>query len=86
MAEASYPDVEGATWAAVVTPNGTPKDVITQLYRMLAGILALPDVKERLAAMAFEPIASTPEECNEFFKVESARWSKVIKSAAIRAD
>jgi tripartite-type tricarboxylate transporter receptor subunit TctC len=86
MAEAGYPDVEGATWAAVVVPSGTPKDVIAQLYRMLAGILALPDIKERLGAMAFEPIASTPDECNEFFKVESAKWSKVIKAAAIRAD
>jgi tripartite-type tricarboxylate transporter receptor subunit TctC len=86
MAEAGFPDVEGSTWTAVVTPSGTPKDIIAQLHKMMAGILALPDVKERLAAMAYEPIASTPEECNEFFKTESAKWSKVIKAAAIRAD
>jgi tripartite-type tricarboxylate transporter receptor subunit TctC len=86
MAEAGYPDVEGSTWTAVVVPFGTPKDIIAQLYKMLAAIHAQPDVKERLAAMAFEPIASTPEECNEFFRIESAKWSKVIKLAGIRAD
>jgi tripartite-type tricarboxylate transporter receptor subunit TctC len=86
MAEAGFPDVEGSTWTAVVTPSGTPKQIIAQLHKAMAGILAQPDVKERLAAMAYEPIASTPEECNEFFKAESAKWSKVIKAAAIRAD
>jgi tripartite-type tricarboxylate transporter receptor subunit TctC len=86
MAEAGYPDVEGSTWTAVVVPFGTPKDIIAQLYKMLAAIHAQPDVKERLAAMAFEPIASTPEECNEFFRIESTKWSKVIKLAGIRAD
>jgi tripartite-type tricarboxylate transporter receptor subunit TctC len=86
MAEAGYPDVEGSTWTAVVVPFGTPKDIITQLYKMLAAIHARPDVRERLAAMAFETVASTPEECNEFFRAESAKWSKVIKLAGIRAD
>jgi len=80
------PDVEGSTWTAVVVPFGTPKDIITQLYKMLAAIHARPDVRERLAAMAFETVASTPEECNEFFRAESAKWSKVIKLAGIRAD
>lgn len=86
MAEAGFPNVEGSTWTAVVVPFGTPKDIIMQLYKMLAAIHAQPDVKERLAAMAFETVASTPEECTEFFRTESAKWSKVIKLAGIRAD
>lgn len=86
IAEAGYPGVEGSTWTAVVVPFGTPKDIIAQLHKMLAGILVLPDVMERLGAMASEAIASTPEECNEFFRTESAKWSKVIKLAGIRAD
>jgi len=86
MAESGFPDVEGSTWTAVVVPFGTPKDIIAQLHRLMAGILKQPDVKEKLAAMASEAIGNTPEECNEFFKAESAKWSKVIKSAAIRAD
>ena len=86
MAEAGYPDVQGSSWTAVVAPAGTPKDIIAQLHRMIAGILALPDIKERLDTLGFEPIASTPEECTEFFKTEMAKWSKVIKAAGIRAE
>jgi tripartite-type tricarboxylate transporter receptor subunit TctC len=65
---------------------GTPKEIIAQLQRMIAGIVTLPDVKERLDALGYEPIANTSEECTAFFRTESAKWSKVIKAAGIRAD
>jgi len=56
MAEAGFPEVEGATWTAVVVPAGTPKDIVAELHRMIVGSLSQPDVKERLAAMAYVPI------------------------------
>ncbi|MBX9843558.1 MAG: tripartite tricarboxylate transporter substrate binding protein [Xanthobacteraceae bacterium] len=86
MAEAGYPDVEGASWAAVVVPAGTPREIIVQLQRMIAGVVVMPDVKERLDALGFEPVVNTPDECTAFFKAESAKWSKVIKAAGLRAD
>jgi len=86
MAEAGYPDVEGSSWTAVVVPAGTPKDIVAALHRMIAAIVALPDIKERLGALGYEPIGSTPEQCAEFFKTETAKWSKVIRASGIRAD
>ena len=86
MAEAGYPDVEGASWAAVVVPAGTPREIIVQLQWMIAGVVVMPDVKERLDALGFEPVVNTPDECTAFFKAESAKWSKVIKAAGLRAD
>ncbi len=44
----------------------------------------IPDVKQSLAAIAYEPIGNSPEECTEFFKAEMAKWSKVIKDAGIK--
>ena len=87
MAEAGFPDVVGETWTAVVVPAGTPKDIIAQLHHLIVSSLPKqPDVREKLAAMAYVPIGNTPEQCNEFFKAERATWSKVIKDAGIRAD
>jgi len=86
MAEAGYPDVEGSSWTAVVVPAGTPKDIVAALHRMIAAIVALPDIKERLGALGYEPIGSTPEQCAEFFKTEMAKWSKVIRASGIRAE
>ena len=86
MAESGFPDVEGATWTAVVVPAGTPKNIITKLNRMIADGLTQPEVKERLAAMAYVPIGNSPDECTEFFKAEISKWSKVIKDAGLLAE
>jgi tripartite-type tricarboxylate transporter receptor subunit TctC len=69
MAEAGYPDVEGSSWAAVVVPAGTPKEIIAQLHRRAARR------QERLDALGFEPIANTSDECANFFQREMAQWS-----------
>jgi len=86
MAEAGFPEVEGVTWTAVVVPAGTPKDIIAALHRMIVASLAQPDVKDKLAAMAFVPIGNSPEECTAFFKAEMAKWGKVIKDAGLHAE
>jgi tripartite-type tricarboxylate transporter receptor subunit TctC len=86
MAESGFPDVEGATWTAVVVPAGTPKDIIAKLHRLIADGLTQPDLKERLAAMAYVPIGSSPGECTKFFKAEISKWSKVIKDAGLAAE
>jgi len=86
MAEAGYPDVEGTSWAAVVVPAGTPKEIIAQLHRMIVASVGMADVKERLDALGFEAVVNTPEECMHFFRAEMAKWSKVIKEAGLRAE
>src|SRR4029078_7742947 len=84
MAEAGYPDVEGSSWTAVVVPAGTPKEIIASLHRMIAAIVALPDIKGARGALGSEPIGSTPDQCMEFFKTEMAKWSKVIRASGIK--
>jgi tripartite-type tricarboxylate transporter receptor subunit TctC len=42
-------------------------------------------MKERLAALGYEPVASTPEDCAAQFRTEIAKWGKVIGEAGIKA-
>jgi tripartite-type tricarboxylate transporter receptor subunit TctC len=86
MAEAGYPDIEGEGWFAAVVPARTPKEIITLLYREIVKIVALPDMKERMATLGFEPVGTTPEECATHFRTESAKWTKVIREAGIKAE
>jgi tripartite-type tricarboxylate transporter receptor subunit TctC len=86
MAEAGFPEVDGATWTAVVVPAGTPKGIIAQLNSLIVAGLAQSDVKDKLAAMAYVPIGNSPEQCTAFFKDEMAKWSKVIKDAGLKAE
>jgi tripartite-type tricarboxylate transporter receptor subunit TctC len=86
MAEAGFPEVVGATWTAVVAPAGTPKDIIAKLNGLIVKGLATPDVKAKLASMAYAAIGNSPEECAQFFKDETATWGKVIKDAGLHAE
>jgi tripartite-type tricarboxylate transporter receptor subunit TctC len=86
MAEAGYPDIEGESWFAVVVPAGTPKEIIALLHREIVQIVALPDMKERLATLGYEAVVNTPDQCAAQFKSEIARWGKVIRAAGIKGE
>ena len=64
------------TGRASSVPAGTPKEIIAFLHREIVKIMALPDIKERLAVLGFEPVASTPEEFAARIKVEFEKWAQ----------
>ena len=86
MAEAGYPDIEGDGWVGILVPAGTPAEIIAILYRDSAKILAQPDMKERLAALGYDVVASTPKEFAARIAVEIEIWAKVIRAANIKAE
>jgi tripartite-type tricarboxylate transporter receptor subunit TctC len=86
MAEAGYPDIKGDTWFAVVVPAGTPQEIVARLNREILNIIGLPDIKENLATLGFEPVASSPAEFGARIKAETETWAKVIRAANIRLE
>jgi len=63
----------------------SPKEIIAFLHRETVAIMALPDIRERLAVLGFEPVAGTPEEFARHCKLEFAKWAKVIEASNIKA-
>ena len=85
-AEAGLKDFEVTTWYGVMTPAGTPRPIVTRLNSELVKIMHAPDVKERLAGMATDPLTSTPEEFAAYLKQEIAKWGDVVRKANLKAD
>jgi tripartite-type tricarboxylate transporter receptor subunit TctC len=85
LAEAGAPGQESDIILGVLVPAGTPQDVIDRLHREIVRIVALADVRERLSALGFEPIASTPKEFADRIRWEIDKWTKVIRAANIKA-
>ena len=86
MAEVGFKDQEADTLQGVLVPAGTPKAVVNKIAGDIQRMLALPDMKERVAALGFDIVASTPEQFAVQVKAEVAKWSKVIKTAGIKAE
>jgi tripartite-type tricarboxylate transporter receptor subunit TctC len=84
LAEAGTLNQESEIILGVLVPGGTPQDIIGRLHREIVRVVALPEVRERLSALGFEPIASTPEEFAERIKWEIDKWAKVIRAADIK--
>jgi len=84
-AEAGYPAIAGDNWQGIVVPAGTPREIIAFLHQELVAIMKLPEVKERLAALGFEPVAGTPEEFARHARAEFDKWAKVIRESNIKA-
>jgi tripartite-type tricarboxylate transporter receptor subunit TctC len=84
LAEAGAADQESEIILGILVPGGTPRDVIARLHREIVTIVALPDARERLLALGFEPIASTPGEFADRIRWEIDKWAKVIRATDIK--
>ena len=85
-AEAGIPGHEGDTLTGIVVPAGTPKEIVERLNAEIKKLIALPDVKQRLEALGFNPVANRPEEFGERIRTETGRWAKVIRDANIKIE
>jgi tripartite-type tricarboxylate transporter receptor subunit TctC len=83
MAEAGVQDQESETMQGILAPAGTPKEIVDLLYKEIAKIMAMPDVKEKCAQLGFDPVADTPDEFSAYIKKEVEKWGRVIKDAKI---
>jgi tripartite-type tricarboxylate transporter receptor subunit TctC len=72
---------EAETMQGVLAPAGTPQEIVNLLQREIAAILALPDVKEKVLALGFEPSGITPAEFGAYIKAEIAKWRRVIEQS-----
>jgi tripartite-type tricarboxylate transporter receptor subunit TctC len=86
LAEAGARNQESEIIVGVLVPRGTPRDIVERLHREIVAIVAMPAVRERLAALGFEPIASTPAEFAARIEAEIAKWAKVIRDANIKPE
>jgi len=75
-----------STWYGAVAPVKTPREIVVRLNQEMVRALAAPDVKERLASLGADIVATSPEETAAIFRTDLAKYTKVAQAAKIRAD
>jgi tripartite-type tricarboxylate transporter receptor subunit TctC len=86
LAEAGVPDEDADTMQGVLVPAATPKPIVDLLNREIRKAMAEPDVREKLAALGYEPVTTTPEEFAARIKSDIPKWAKVIRDANIKLE
>jgi tripartite-type tricarboxylate transporter receptor subunit TctC len=75
-----------STWYGAVAPAKTSRDIVLKLNQEMLKALAAPDVRERLASLGADIVATSPEETAEIFKADIAKYTRVAQAAKIQAD
>jgi tripartite-type tricarboxylate transporter receptor subunit TctC len=86
LAEAGVPEAEASFMQGVVVPAATPKEIISRLQSEIAGIVALPDIVEKLTALGLEPVADKPEEFGAYIRSEIGRWGDIIRRSNLKVE
>jgi tripartite-type tricarboxylate transporter receptor subunit TctC len=74
------------SWYGLWGPKNLPADLSNTLQAEIAKVLALPDVKQRLNALGFEPIGSDGEQFATYIREEMAKYEKIINDAKIKVE
>jgi tripartite-type tricarboxylate transporter receptor subunit TctC len=72
--------------SSVMAPAGTPLALRQQIGRDIARVLNLPDLKERLEAVAFHVETTTPEEQERRLRATIAAFAKVMKETGLKSN
>lgn len=83
LAEAGAPNQESEIILGLLAPSGTPREIIDRLQQEIVRVLAMAQIHERLAALGFEPIGSSPEVFADRIRTEIEKWAKVIHAAGL---
>jgi tripartite-type tricarboxylate transporter receptor subunit TctC len=86
FAEAGLPNFQVAGFSGLLAPANTPPDVIEKLNAAYTQALAVPAVRERMAAMGLEPRPSKPAEFNTFLQVQIPLNAEILKASGAKVD
>ena len=80
IAESGVPGYDIEAWFA---PAGTPPAVVDRLNRELRAVLAMPEVKQRMAALGQNLVGNSPQEFASFLKDEVAKMGEIVKASGL---
>ena len=86
VGESGLPGYELTLWYGLWAPARTPKSVLLKLNNELQRVLLLTDIKERLAREGLEPRHSTPEQFDTTIRIDTEKFSKVVRDAKIKIE
>jgi len=73
---------ESSTWVALVAPAGTPAAIIGKIHREIARIHTDITLRAKLEKVGIElAVSASPAEFDAFIRLETDRWSKVLKES-----
>ena len=82
LTEAGLAGYELVAWVGLVGPAGVSRPIVEQLAGQVEHLMSDPSSREKLTAMALEPVSgSTPDRFAAFVKDEVERWAVIVRNS-----
>lgn len=82
----TVPGFESLAWFGLFAPAGTPRDILARWHTDVVAVLALPDIRERVAQLGFDVVGNTPDAYATLVKNDIAKWQRVVKASGAKAE
>ena len=79
----TLPGYEMTVWYGAYGPAGMPHEIVMRLNAEIGSILALPEVKNRMADIAVETAGSSPDRLAAMTRADADKWGKIIKQLGL---
>ncbi len=86
IADSGVPGYEAVPYYTISVSAKVPHDIVVKLNADLDTVLKLPEMAPRWAELGITPLGGPQEAAIKRNAIETETWTKVIKSAGIRAD
>jgi tripartite-type tricarboxylate transporter receptor subunit TctC len=73
-------------WLAILGPAGIPADVVARLNADFGATLKSPEIRDRLAGLGLEVVASTPAQYSQMLEHDVVTWGKAVKDSGAVAE
>ncbi|WP_431285481.1 tripartite tricarboxylate transporter substrate-binding protein [Humitalea sp. 24SJ18S-53] len=83
FAEDGVASFDVTTYYGIAGPRGLPDDIVVDINRAVAGIMADPQAVARLRSLFTYPLTSTPQDFSTRIASEVASWTEVVRLARV---
>jgi tripartite-type tricarboxylate transporter receptor subunit TctC len=86
LGEAGVKGIDAEPWYGMLAPAGLAPAIAARMNAEVQLILQSAEVKERLAALAAEPMAMSPAEFKTLIDAEIVKWGAAVKASGATVD
>jgi tripartite-type tricarboxylate transporter receptor subunit TctC len=86
LEESGFKGFDAIQWYGSVGPAGIPVDIVRHLNETQVAVLKDPELRERLAVEAVEPMPMSPEQFGQYIRADIQRWTALAKAKSIHLD
>ena len=85
LTEQGYP-LAATGFIVLAAPSGLPSSIVERLNTEVDKVLALPEVRQRILDMGYEPAGGTPEQAVGWIRADLEKYRRLTREIGFRPD